>query len=312
MTTIPRTRSATFSLGALLLVLAIVITLHRFEPVGLSTLAGKILRSLHGPGFAALAIAVGWGVREWAEGWWRVVLAFAVCVCISLVAELSQVPGPRNAEVADLVIDGAGILAGLGLVAALDSSLAFGTSPWTRRAVGLASVLALVAIVMPTLRLTAAISVRNANFPVLLSFESNLERELYAGMATPPPVRIPKPAGWSTDGTTVGHTTAGGRWGTMLAMAPYHDWQGYEAVSLVIASAGDDPVDVGVMLRSNKKNYYRRFTAGPDPQRKRIEFADIIARRPDFDLSDVRTLVVSAAEPGQPYEVLIDDIRLEK
>jgi hypothetical protein len=164
---------------------------------------------------------------------------------------------------------------------------------------------------MPTLRLTAAISVRNANFPVLLSFESTLESELYAGMQTPPPVRVPKPEGWPTDGAIVGSATASGRWGTMLAMAPYHVWKDYEAVSFVIASADDEPVDVGVMLRSKKNNYYRQFTAGPDPQRMRIDFADIIAKRPDFDLSDVRTLVVSAAEPGQPYEVLLDDIRLE-
>lgn len=310
--TIPRTKSAIVSLGALLLALAVVIALHRFEPVGFSTLAGRALLGLHGPGFAAITIAVGWVLRGWAAGWWRIVLAFAVCVSMSLLAELSQVPGPRNAEVADLVADGTGIVAGLGLIAALDSSLDFGTSPWTRRAVALASFLALVVIVLPTLWLAAALGVRNANFPVLLSFESNLERELYAGMQTPPPVRVPKPAGWTTKGTTIGHATASGRWGTMLAMAPKHDWQDYDAVSFVIASADEAPVDVGVMLRSNKKNYYRRFTAGPDPQRMRIEFADIIARRPDFDLSDVRTLVVSAAEPGQPYEVLLDDIRLEE
>ena len=224
---------------------------------------------------------------------------------------MSQVPGPRNAEVADLVVDGAGILAGLALVAALDSSLNFGASPWTRRAVGLAAALALIAIVMPTLRLTAAISVRNANFPVLLSFESALERELYAGMQTPEPVRVPKPRDWPTDGTVIGNATASGRWGTMLAMAPYQDWQDYAAVSFVVASGNDEPVDIGVMLRSNKKNYYRRFTAGPDPRRVRIAFEDIVSKRPDFDLSDVRTLVVSAAEPGQPYEVLLDDFRLE-
>lgn len=297
--------------GVLLLALVVVIALHRFEPVGYSALAGKILRSLHGPGFAAIAVAVGLGVRDWADGWWRIVLAFAICVSISLLSELSQIPGPRNAEVADLVVDGAGILAGLALVAALDSSLNFGTSPWTRRAVALASALALIAIVMPTLQLIAAISVRNANFPVLLSFESALERELYAGMQTPEPVRVPKPKDWPTDGVMIGNATASGRWGTMLAMAPYHDWKDYKAVSFVVASGNDEPVDIGVMLRSNKKNYYRRFTAGPDPRRVRIAFEDIVAKRPDFDLSDVRTLVVSAAEPGQPYEVLLDDIRLE-
>ncbi|RZV36699.1 MAG: hypothetical protein EX272_07515 [Chromatiales bacterium] len=311
MATIPRTRSAAVGLGVLLLALVVVIALHRFEPVGYSALAGKILRSLHGPGFAAIAIAVGLGARDWADGWWRIVLAFAVCVSISLLSELSQVPGPRNAEVADLVVDGAGILAGLALVAGLDSSLNFGTSPWTRRAVALASALALIAIAMPTLQLTAAISVRNANFPVLLSFESTLERELYAGMQTPPPVRVPKPKGWPTDGVMIGNATASGRWGTMLALAPYHDWKDYAAVSFVVASGNDEPVDIGVMLRSEKKSFYRQFTAGPDPRRVRIAFADIIARRPDFDLSDVRTLVVSAAEPGEPYEVLFDDFRLE-
>lgn len=292
--------------------LVVVITLHRFEPVGMSVLGGKVLRSLHGSGFAAIAIAVGWGLRGWAFGWWRIVLAFAMCLSISLLAELSQIPGPRNAEIADLVVDGAGIIAGLAFVAALDSSLDFGSSPWTRRAVGMASILALAFVVAPTFWLMAAIGMRNANVPVLLSFESSLEQELYAGMQTPPPVRVPKPAGWTSDGAMIGHGTASGRWGTMLALAPYHDWQDYEALSFMVASADDDPVDVGVMLRSNKKNFYRQFSAGPVPQRVRIEFDDIRAKRPDFDFTNVRTLVVSAAEPGEPYEVLFDDFRLER
>lgn len=312
MTTTPRTRSAIVAAGILLVALVVVITMHRFEPVGLSVLGGKLLRSLHGSGFAAIAIAVGWGLRGWAFGWWRIVLALAMCLSISLLAELSQVPGPRNAEIADLVIDGAGIIAGLAFVAALDSSLDFGTSPWTRRAVALASILALAFVVAPTLWLMAAIGVRNANLPVLLSFESSLEQELYAGMQTPPPVRVPKPDGWPGEGATIGHATASGRWGTMLALAPYHDWEGYAAVSFVVASADDEPFDVGVMLRSNRKNFYRHFTAGPEPQRVRIDFADIVAKRPDFDFSDVRTLVISAGEPGEPFELLLDDIRLER
>lgn len=298
-------------MSALLIALVIVIALHRFEPVGFSTLGNRMLRSLHGPGFAAIAIAVGWAMRGWADGWWRVVLAFAVCISIGLLAELSQVPGPRNAEVADLLVDGAGIIAGLSLVAALDNSLDFGNSPWTRRAVAVASLLALAVIVLPTFWLVAAIGNRNANVPVLLSFESPLEDELYAGMFTPPPVREKKPEGWATHGSMIGRGTASGRWGTMLALSPHHDWRGYSAISFVVASGNDEPVDVGIMLRANNKNYYRRATASMDPQRVRIEFADILAKRPDFDLSDVRTLVVSAAEPGEPFEVLFDDFRLE-
>lgn len=296
----------------MLAALAVVIAMHRFEPAGMSALAGRALRSLHGSGFAAIAIAIGWGLRAWVSGWSRMGLALAVCLAISLLAELSQVPGPRNAEFADLVVDTAGVLAGLGFVAALDSTLNFGTSPWTRRAVAAVSAVALAVIVAPTLWLTAAIGVRNANLPVLLSFESPLESELYAGMQTTPPARIAAPPGWTAGGDMIGHGTAEGRWGTMLAMAPYHDWQDYQAVSFLVASAGDDPVDVGVMLRSNKKNFYRRFAVGPEPQRVRIPFTDIRAKRPDFDFSDVRSLVVSAAEPGEPYEVLFDDFRLEK
>ena len=212
---------------------------------------------------------------------------------------------------ADLLVDGAGILAGLGVISTLDSSLDFGASRWTRRAVALASFLALAVIVAPTLWLMAAMGVRNANLPVLLSFESPLESELYAGMQTPPPTRQPAPAGCVTDGTMICHSVASGRWGTMLAMAPYNDWKGYKAVSFLVASANDEPLNVGVMLRSNRTSFYKQFTAGPEPQRVRIAFEDILAKRPTFDLSNVHTLVVSAAEPGEPYGVLFDDFRLE-
>ena len=311
MAAILRTRSAIISLGTLPLALALIIALHLFEPAGLSVLGDKALRSLHGPGFAAIAIAVGWGLRSRATGWWRIGLALVICLAISLLAELSQVPGPRNAEIADLIVNGAGIVAGLGLVAALDPRLDLGGSLWTRRMLALVSMAALALILTPTVWLSAALSARNANLPVLLSFESALERELYSGMRTSPPARVPAPANWGNGGTMIGHGTAKGRWGTMLAMSPYPDWRDYEAVSFAVASAGAGPIDVGVTLRSSKENFYMRFTIDPDPRRVRIAFADVRAKRLDFDFSNVRTLAVSAAEPGEPYEVLFDDFRLE-
>ena len=298
-------------MGTLLLALVLIIALHRFEPAGLSVLGGKALRSLHGPGFAAIAIAVGWGLNFWATGWWRIGIALAICLTISLLAELSQVPGPRNAEIADLIVDGAGIVAGLGLIASLDSGLGLGGPPWTRRVLALASLVALAVLLSPTLWLSAALGARNANLPVLFSFDSTLERELYTGMRTFRPAHILAPANWGNDGTMIGHGTARGRWGTMLAISSYPDWRDYEAVSFKVASASATPVDIGVTLRSSTEKFYMPFAIDPDPRRVRIAFADIRAKRPGFDFSNVRTLTVSAAEPGEPYEVLFDDFRLE-
>jgi hypothetical protein len=291
--------------------LAIVILLHRHAPEGLSPLGAAAMGSLHGPGFAAIAIAVYIGLRRRLSGWSRIGAAFGLCAGIGILAELSQVPGPRNADLSDLMTNVAGIFAGLALVAAFDRQVDLGESPWPRRLIAIAATAALAYVVAPTLWLTAAVATRKANVPVLLSFESPLESKLYDGMGTPAPVRVRAPAGWPSHGKLIGRGTASGRWGTMLAMAPYPDWRGYDAVSFVVASASAEPVGIEVMMRSNRKRYYRHFEAGPEPGRVRIEFDDILAKRPAFDFSKVTSLVVSAAEPGEPYVVLFDDFRLE-
>ena len=97
----------------------------------------------------------------------------------------------------------------------------------------------------------------------------------------------------------------------MLAISPYSDWRGYDAVSFVVASATDESVGIRVMLRADKKNYFHQFEASPEPRRVRINFDDVRAQRPDFYFPRVSSLFVRAAEPGKPYEVLLDDFRLE-
>ena len=221
-------------------------------------------------------------------------------------------PGPRDADLLDLMTNVMGIFAGLALVASFDREVDLGDSPWPRRLVAVAAVAAMAYVLAPTLWLTAAATARKTNLPVLLSFESTLETRLYRGMGAPAPVRVLAPASWPAEGKLVGRGTASGRWGTMIAMSPYPDWRDYDAVSFVVASATDEPVSIGISLRSRTKRYYRRFDAGPEPARVRIAFDDIRAKRPDFDFSKIRIFIVSAAEPGEPYVVLFDDFRLER
>ena len=310
MTRRPRT-SVLLTGAAVVVGLVVVIFFHRYEPEGISPLGSTALRSLHGPGFAAVAIIVYLGLRRRLSGWSRIGAAFGLCVGIGVLAEISQIPGPRDAAVSDLVTNVIGIFAGLALVAAIDRDVDLGDSPWPRRLFGVAALAALAYVVAPTVSLTAAAATRQANLPVLLSFESWLETRLYTRMGARPPTRVVAPADWPASGKLIGRGTARGRWGTMIAMSPYPDWRGYDAVSFVVASVTAEPVSIGVSLRSKTKRYYRVVEAGPKPGRVRIAFDDIRAKRPEFDFSNVRMLIISAAEPGEPYVVLFDDFRLE-
>ncbi|NNF48785.1 MAG: VanZ family protein, partial [Woeseiaceae bacterium] len=184
-------RTNAILIGAAVVVgLVIVIALHRYEPEGMSSLGSKALRSLHGPGFAAVAIVVYFGLRRRLSGWSRIGAAFGLCAGVGVLAELSQIPGPRNADISDLITNTMGIVAGLALVAAFDRDVDLGESPWPRRLVAVAATAALAYVLAPTAWMTAAATARKVNLPVLLSFESTLETRLYRGMGAPAPVRV--------------------------------------------------------------------------------------------------------------------------
>ncbi len=167
-----------------------------------------------------------------------------------------------------------------------------------------------IAVMAPTAWLIAAFVQRSQQLPVLLSFESSLDREYYIGMRSTPPVRAASPERWPVDGDTAGLGTADGKWGTLLAMDPYPDWRNFDALSFLAANTKSEAANVGVTIHGLDE-YYRVFEVGGTPQRLVVPFDDIRAAAPLFDFANVRTLAVSAANPDEDLTLYLDDFRLE-
>ena len=292
------------------LVLVVVIAFHQFDPDHWTSLARRILHSLHGPGFAVLAAVTFWMLRGRYDGWIRVAVAWGLCTVISLAAELSQVPGPRNAEFSDLVVDNIGILAGLTVSAAIQPPTGLLGNAVRRWHIAALAFVLTIAVMAPTAWLIAAFVHRGQQLPLLLSFESLLDREYYIGMHSTPPARADSPENWPASGNTIGLGTADGKWGTLIAIDPHPDWRAFDAVSFFAANARDEPASVGVTIHG-LDNYYQVFEVGSTPTRLVVRFDDIRTAAPRFDFASVRTVVVSAANPDEDLSLYLDDFRLE-
>ena len=113
-----KTHTKAFALLAL--VAAFAIAAHLFEPIAWPPLGSNILHSLHGPGFALIALLILWYYQNQSRSNINYVLAATIAMGIGLIAEIAQIPGTRNAEAKDLFVDALGIFGALGIAASFD------------------------------------------------------------------------------------------------------------------------------------------------------------------------------------------------
>ena len=125
-----RTRSKAVSLLAIISLLAIAA--HLFNPKGWPPLGVNILHALHGPGFALLALLILWYLQYQCRSVVNYVLAAGIAMAIGLLSEAAQIPGPRDAQVKDVVVDALGIFGAVGLSAALDRTVRSIIPLWSR------------------------------------------------------------------------------------------------------------------------------------------------------------------------------------
>ena len=99
-----------------------VLLSHRFLPNQASDLSIEGIRSLHGPGFGVVAILVLMFVRNGNHRAVAYLKAAPFATVLAGFSEAAQIPGPRNPQFRDLLIDALGIVAFLGPVALFDRS----------------------------------------------------------------------------------------------------------------------------------------------------------------------------------------------
>ncbi|MBT8080425.1 MAG: hypothetical protein KJO31_17735 [Gammaproteobacteria bacterium] len=302
------------------LLLAVVLFLHWFDPVRWPPLALEFLTSLHGPGFALVALAAYLFLGDRLPGLSRYAVAAAIAMGIGLLSEASQIPGGRAAQLSDLGINALGIAGALGTLALLDEQFRRHIFGLRRMLLGGGCALLLVYAILPSLMLAYAFVAQYRAMPQLVTFEHGWESATYLQAGSRMPARYAAPRQWPADGTTVAHAVEDGRWGILLALRPWPNWSGYSAVRFVAASATDRSYRVGVAIRETTdaaddpaNRYYTTIDVGPVPQDYSIDFAAVsgAAESRSFDFSHVAAFVISAASPGDGVSLLIDDIRLE-
>jgi VanZ family protein len=297
-----------------------VLLSHRFLPNQASDLSIEAIRSLHGPGFGVVAILILMLVRNGNHRAVAYLKAAAFATVLAGLSEAAQIPGPRDAQFADLLTDALGIVVFLGTVAVFDRSFRDALGKGQRVLLAAVSVSALLATLLPTLWLSYALVHRGQSLPQILRFDAVWERA-YSSGNTDRLMVIPSPAEWPVTQGNVAQLVSAGRSGIMLRVYRHPDWSGYAAVSFVAATGGETSrrIAVGIRdIRPSEKSAEARYMAGfnvsRQPTRYRIMFEELrsVSAEREFDIEHVHNLVISdwAAESG--VEILVGDFRLER
>jgi len=314
-----KTRRALVAIAAIVLA-AIVLVAHQYLPSQISNLAHEAIRSLHGPGFGLVALLMMLLFRGSGRPVFAYVKAAAFAMILAVVSEAAQIPGPREAEIGDLLTDALGVVAFLGIAAIFDSGIrdTLGKSKIVFLAV--ISIPALAFTLRPTAWLTYAIIKREQALPQILSFDEAWEQTYSAGVGEPLEI-VSAPDGWPANSGNIAHLTSAGRFGLMLRILPHPDWSDYSAISFVAATDNEDSRRIALGLWGIKQGdgtpqgrYYTRARITRDPGRYCILFSDVnTPSSPNrFNLSQVFELLVGATKDEAGVRILVDDFRLEK
>lgn len=323
MTSTLRDRPPARPLGlvALLLgALALIVAAHLFEPQYFSRTAKAFIKSLHAPGFAAVAAALALGLRRRGLGGKSYLYAATGAFAAGVLSELAQLPGPRHAGIDDLVKDIIGICGGIGLAAIIDRRVRSSVGGARFALLLLVTGVAGAASFRESVSIAHALASRNAALPMLLSFERPWEVHLYQEAGRPTVAVVDQLPRWPVgSGSSLLRTQSTGRYHTFLHLRPYPDWRDFEEVSFVAASADEKTHDVTLTIRdirptpeSPRNSFRGRVQVTPQPSRFAFRLEDIAAEanaRP-FDFAHVDIVIVSLASESPSATIYLDDFRL--
>ena len=183
------------------------------------------MHSLHGPGFALIAITVFCYLQSQRASTGNYLLAAFIAMGIGLISEIAQIPGSRNAQLEDLIVNSIGIFGVLGLAGSFDKQLRSKIGNLARLSLSAAASIALTITIAPTIWYSYALVSQKQAFPALLEFEHRWERATFNQPGSQSPNLVDMPAGWPSDGTTIAHAEEAGQWGIFLSLHPLLDRQ---------------------------------------------------------------------------------------
>jgi VanZ family protein len=313
----------------MLLALVLVILLLQIIPLPSHTqLWREIQNAGHIPAFGFLALTL-LGLSRWlffegaSEGYWHYLVAFVCTVLIGAVMELAQLHAHREADLYDVGRDAIGAATFLGLHAALNHKTAASWKrkwPNARRAVLVASIVALVLAYSPLLLWIGAYIHRNQAFPQICTFETYWERKfLFAQDADLVIAEAPQGARNVTSHNVGRLTMRPADFPGLLIREPYPDWSDYRYLSFGVYSEMAKPITLVLRVNDIHHNdvhedrFNYPFTVVPGMNQFRVSLEEIRKAPADreMDMARINTIVLFAAYPDETYTVSIDNIRLE-
>ena len=310
----PHILVATGSIAAL----GVIAVAHRQFPEQPSHFLDMLVHSLHGPGFMVVTFAVFTVLRLYRRGasnYWHTAM---IAVGVGIFGEAVQIPGPRNAELSDLVVDAIGIVGALGLLALLDRDLRRRLALISRLIILVVTVPAVLYSLGPTAGWCYGWLAQKHAVPALLTFEHRWERWTIGNRFSGSIERIPVPDGWPVSGTAIRVTSS--RRGGVLEWKAYPDWRDH-AVLTFLAASDDGSVHSMTITIEDKRhagtpepNRYRTTVqVGPAPTRLSIPIDDI--RRNSggqLDIARVNYLFLRLTDRVGGVPVILDDFRFDK
>ncbi len=304
----------------LLLIVAVGVA-HRYNPAQPTALVDKFIHSLHGPGFAAVAILIFLVLREYNNRIENYLHAAVISIVIGGLSEAAQIPGPRDAEVLDLIVDAIGIAGGLGCIACIDGGVRKVLRKGRWVALVLVSGVCTVIAFGPSAWYTHTMIRQHQAKPQLVSFDASWETVLYSQRRRLRPDRVPMPDNWPVESEFIGHAEEASRYGILIDIQPFPNWSDYSVLTFVASSANGGTHEVMLSVRDirprgrkSSVRYTEVISLGPTPTIFRIPIDRIRAASNDrpFDIAHVDSVTLSAANPGHGVEIYMDDFRLER
>jgi hypothetical protein len=249
-------------------------------------------------------------------------VALALGLLCGFLTEFAQIRGPRNADLVDLVRNGAGVFIALVWWATFDRRL---DGSVIRRArarvmVRCAAVALGLVFMVPLIGVAGAYLDRGERFPVLFSFEERSEEKFILTRLAAFEF-VPPPDAWSTDPPprVARLSFAGLNGGAVVFHEPVADWSAHTALTFELFHPGEEPIEVGIRVDDVEKaflykdRYNRWLVLDPGVNKFRIPLEEIASGPTDrrLDLTSIDRFLVFAVDPVGGYEVYLGPVALD-
>ncbi len=299
-------------------VAAAIYAAHSANLAAISHLPRAFIDSLHAPGFALVASAallLRYPRIHAVSG--ILTISFYVFL-VAVLGEASQILGPRDADIKDLLMDVVGIAYAATIAALLLRKPRRPLRSSFIPVVSVCAILLTIATFGGTFYYAHAIWRQQSMLPAIADFEQSWQKLLFSESERYRVNFVPAPVDWPAYGRSVAKLALGSKGRIGIELVPSSDWRGSETLSFTASSAGRDPVLVS--FRVHDANHIYRYNdrfntqieVAQQPQTYRFSIKDI-SNAPDkrsMDVSRIVSIIWFIADPVGNEVIYIDDVRL--